>query len=229
MNPEKLSLLSDKELALLADRMGIFIPEGLDRLFVIEEIIDVLEEEDRERVFSHDGTGHVEEKKLSSPSFSSFSSLDIPQLPDRYSDTMIRALPRDPSWIYSYWDIADQKRERLMEFEESPLFLRVLELKPHGEHRKDFFDIPVTLDDWKWYINVPQPGSGYRVDLCYRAGEKLHVLARSNPVRMPVYFIRKAVHAPPTSSLLILSGVEALHLTEPRERHPNRLMASDEE
>jgi len=56
-------MLSDNELTVLAERMGIYLPEGLDRPFIIEEILSALEDDDdKERVFSHDGTGHVEEK-----------------------------------------------------------------------------------------------------------------------------------------------------------------------
>jgi len=59
---EKLSLLSDKELRLLAEKMGIYVPEGLDRHFLIEEIIEAFEDDTAEKSFSHDAPDHVEEK-----------------------------------------------------------------------------------------------------------------------------------------------------------------------
>lgn len=231
MNPEKLSLLSDQELLLLAERMGIYIPEGLDRPFIIEEIISALDDDDRDRVFSHDGTGHVEEKKLSGRAFVPFPSQDLSGIPDRYNETMIRALPRDPSWIYAYWDISELKRAPIAEEESSTgLFLRVTEMEPQSEHKKDFFDIPITLEDWKWYINIPQPGSTYRVDLCLHKNDKIKALARSNEVRMPVFYMRRTQQMPQiTKSLLILSGIEGLHLTEPRDDNPNRILMADGE
>ncbi len=231
MNPEKLSLLSDAELAHLAERMGIYIPEGLDRPFVMEEILDALEEESGERVFSHDGTGHVEEKKFSGTTYRS----PLPQagdaLPERYNETMIRALPRDPAWIYAYWDISERRRVPLAEQEpQAGLFLRVTEIRRQGEHKKDFFDIPITLDDWKWYINVPMPGSAYRVDLCTRESERIRVLARSKELRMPLSSMRSTAKAPKVSkSLLILSGLDDLHLAEARDENPARVLAADEE
>lgn len=231
MNPEKLSLLSDQELMLLAERMGIYIPDGLDRPFVIEEIISALEDDDRERVFSHDGTGHVEEKKLSGGSYAPYPSHDHSGIPERYNETMIRALPRDPSWIYAYWDISEQKRISFTEEEASAgLFLRVIELNPQSERKNSFFDIGISMDDWKWYINIPQPGSIYRVDLCLHKSDKIRALARSNEVRMPVYYMQRTQQMPQiTKSLLILSGIEGLHLTEPRDDNPNRILMADGE
>lgn len=231
MNPEKLSLLSDQELMLLAERMGIYIPEGLDRPFIIEEIITALEDDDGDRVFSHDGTGHVEEKKLSGGTYIPYPQHDNSGIPERYNETMIRALPRDPSWIYAYWDISEQKRAPFTEEESAAgLFLRVSEKDPGSEHKKDFFDIGITLDDWKWYINIPQPGLTYRVDLCLHKGGRTRVLARSNEVRMPVYYMHRTQQMPQiTKSLLILSGLEGLHLTEPRDDNPARIMTADGE
>ncbi len=231
MNPAKLSLLTDQELLLLAERMGIYIPEGLDRPFVIEEIIAALEDDTQERVFSHDGTGHVEEKKLSGGTYIPYPFFGESGLPTRYNETMIRALPRDPAWIYAYWDISERKRSTLeTEAAELNLFLRIAELMVEGERHKDFFDIPITFDDWKWYINIPQPGATYRVDLCVRKSDKVKVLARSNEVRMPVHYMRRSQKTPPmTDSLLILSGLDGLHLTEPGEEHPARILTTDED
>ena len=226
-----MSLLTDQELLLLAERMGFYIPEGLDRPFIIEEIVSALEDEDRERVFSHDGTGHVEEKKLSGGAFSSFVAPMAACVPDRYNETIIRALPRDPSWIYAYWDIADQRRTKLGEEENSlGLFLRVVEMGSTGEGRRSYFDIQVTLEDWKWYINIPRPGHSYRVDLCFRTLDKIRVLARSNEVRMPVHYLEGLSKLPQmTKSLLILSDLEGLHLAEAGTDNPSRILAAEEE
>jgi len=226
VNPEKLSLLADEELILLADRMGIFIPEGLDRRFIIEEIITALDDDDHERVFSHDGTGHVEEKKFSGSRSLPAVGFEKSGFPERYNETMIRALPRDPAWIYTYWDLSEQKRESLSGDDENfELFLRVVELQPESGHKKDFFDISISHDDWKWYINIPSPGETYRIDLCVRKNGAAKVLARSNEVRMPIFFVRHAQRIPKmTKSLLLLSGIEDLHLFEQKEENPSRIL-----
>lgn len=226
MKPDKLSLLSDAELQLIAEHMGIYIPDGLDRQFIIEEIIMAIEDDKRERVFSHDGTGHVEEKKLSGGNSLPSLGREPSSLPDRYNETMICALPRDPAWIYAYWDISESARSRMGEsFFDIHLFLRVLELGAEMEHKRDFFDIGVTFDDWKWYINVPTPGARYRVDLCMKTTDRIKVLARSNEIFLPVYYMRQNAALPQiTRSLLILSGCEGLHLTEPKGDNPSRIL-----
>jgi hypothetical protein len=230
VNPQKLSLLSDEELVLLAERIGIFIPEGLARSFLVEEILEAFEEDSNEKVFSHDGTGHVEEKKLSGSSLASFQVGRV-EIPERYNETMIRALARDPAWIYAYWDISESKRANLVHDESGPnLFLRVSELPSSAETKSDFFDISIGTSDWKWYINVPLAGGSYRVDLCARASSRIKILARSNDVSMPVQFMKTQEDIlQATKSLLILSGCESLHLTDRNDANPSRILTTDGE
>jgi len=99
VDAEKLSLLSDKELRLLAEKMGIYVPEGLDRLFLIEEIIEAFEDDTAEKSFSHDAPDHVEEKKLTGTGFIP-GRLEEIAIPDRYNETYLVAIVRDPLWIF---------------------------------------------------------------------------------------------------------------------------------
>lgn len=232
VNPETLSLLSEADLRALADRMGLNLPEELDRIFVTEEILDALEDENRERGFAHDDPGHVEAKKfLSSPS-------DLPlgnESPNhtRYNETMIRAIARDPSWIFAYWDLDERARASVETGEEGQgLFLRVSEIGPSHDHaRREFFDIPVNFDDHQWYINAPHPGSSYRIDLCAHGSAKPRLLARSNLVKLPLQFLmpkpaRLPVH---TQRLLILSGSGELSLSPPVQGNPSRILDEESE
>lgn len=228
VDPEKLSLLSDDELRLLAEKLGIYVPESLDRLFVIEEIIDAFEEDTAERVFSHDTPGHVEEKKLSGTGFIP-GRLEEISIPEHYNESYIRAIVRDPLWIFSYWDIAESLREKILaEFEEPRLILRVSEV---ADTEKTFhYDISVSFDDRKWYINVPYPRRSYRIDLCIAKVQKTKVLARSNIVHMPAQYMDMPFKLPQmTKSLLILSGSEDLHLIEPKEENSPRILDLDGE
>lgn len=227
VDPAKLSALSDEELKLLAEKIGIFLPDDLDRSFVIEEIIEALEEDAREDHLL-DGPGHVEVKKLSGTGFIPGRHQDI-VLPDRYHCTEIHAIPRDPLWIFAYWEIAENVMEKLLEGGEEPrLLLRVNELVP-GQEKPQYFDISVSMEDRKWYINVPHAGAAYRIDLCVARPPRLRIIARSNVVQMPLQYM--AAHRIPqmTRSLMILSGSEDLHLVEPKESSPTRILNMDGE
>lgn len=229
VDPAKLSLLSDKELLLLAEKIGIFVPEGLDRVFIIEEIIEALEEDTSERVFSHDAPGHVEEKKLSGTGYIP-GRLEEIDIPDYYNETYIRLIVRDPLWIFAYWDISQSQREKLLsEDEELKLFLRVSEAEGPGQHSESskafHYHIPITFEDSKWYINVPEPNRWYSVDLCAGLLQKTKVIARSNTVRVPLQYISQTLKLPQiTKSLLILSGSEELHLMEPQKENSMRIL-----
>ncbi len=228
VDPEKLSLLSDDELRLLAEKMGIYVPDELERVFLIEEIIDAFEEDTSEKAFSHDTPGHVEEKKLAGHGFIPSQSEEI-VIPDHYNETYISAIVRDPLWIFAYWDIAESLREKILaEFEEPKLLLRVSEI---ADSEKAFhYDVSVSFDDRKWYINVPYPKRSYRIDLCIAKTQKAKVIARSNVVRMPAQYMDMPSKLPQmTKSLLILSGSEDLNLIEPREENSLRILNMDGE
>jgi len=187
VDAEKLSLLSDEELRLLAEKMGIYVPEGLDRVFLIEEIIEAFEDDTAEKSFSHDAPDHVEEKKLTGTGFIP-GRLEEIAIPERYNETSIVAIVRDPLWIFSFWDIAEPAKEKIAaEMEEPKLLLRVSEA--NDADSAFHYDISVNFDDRKWYINVPYARRSYRIDLCVAKYQKINILARSNIVRMPSQYM----------------------------------------
>jgi hypothetical protein len=228
VDAEKLSLLSDEELRLLAEKMGIYVPEGLDRVFLIEEIIEAFEDDTAEKSFSHDAPDHVEEKKLTGTGFIP-GRLEEIAIPERYNETSIVAIVRDPLWIFSFWDIAEPAKEKIAaEMEEPKLLLRVSEA--NDADSAFHYDISVNFDDRKWYINVPYARRSYRIDLCVAKSQKINILARSNIVRMPSQYMDISVKLPQmTKSLFILSGSEELHLIEPKEENSMRILSMDGE
>ena len=236
VNPEKLGQLTDDELLVLADRMGLNLPSGLDRVFVLEEIIEAFDEETEERRFSHDTPGHVEEKKFAGTGFPEISPCSSQgQAPQnesglRYGDTMIHALARDPGWVFAYWDIAERIRSGEGEEGQPALCLRVCELSVGHDLRKDYFDIPVSHSDFQWYINMPHPGSRYRIDLCLQSGGKTKVLARSNEVALPRQYVDTEVWCDDsdTHTLILLSGSRELNIAPPDRGNPCRILFDGE-
>lgn len=230
VDPDKLSLMTVDELRMLADAMGLNLPEGLERLFILEEILDAVDEERRERSFAKDGPGHVDEKKYSG-AFSGIADSGA-GIGYNYNETMIHAMARDPSWLFAYWDIAENRKACTGPEDAAPgFFLRVTEFKPGQEHQKRaYFDIPVSCDDSQWYINVPHPGATYRVDLCMKGEAKPKLLAKSPDVKLPLQFIGVEPASLPraTQRLLMLSGSGELSIEPPSPSNPSRILQDGE-
>ncbi|RJP32612.1 MAG: DUF4912 domain-containing protein [Candidatus Omnitrophota bacterium] len=109
-----------------------------------------------------------------------------PELPQRYGQTILRALVRDPHWVYVYWEIADSTRESVRQskgewiFDVAEAFLRV-----YNEKQELMQEIPVLLDAMNWYVSLP---ANHMYE--FQLGIKSHdgdfcLLASSNPVSLP--------------------------------------------
>jgi uncharacterized protein len=210
---EKLETLSDDMLMEYAATLGLEIPEGLERAFVIESILDSIEDEQDER----DELAAVgsEEKKYTYP-YAELPSLESDEilLDTSYNETRITLMLRDPYWAYTYWEIRDSERKAMMVdplFEE--LFLRVVESK-RGEDSSptENFDIPVSLTDDRWYINLPNQDCRYHIELISRVRGEAHVLARSGSVRTPRVMMASSETAAVDEGLVLLglSGVSEM-------------------
>jgi uncharacterized protein len=234
---EKFDALSLEDLYALADKTGLDLPPGLERPFVIEELLDALQEDSEDRRASQGEALHIDEKKYSGLRIGEFVvDLGLTEsIMSRYNETTIRALVRDPSWAFAYWDVSDAELVTLRGEESSAgLFLRVVEVDSTNDRTdalREYFDIPVADNDLQWYINLPRSGVRFRIDLCARRGGqagKSRVLARSNEVESPRQNLAPSVDAIDTRSyeLLALSGVEDLPIQSPSEGNPLRILPS---
>ncbi len=229
MKTDRLESYSIEELYALADKMGLDLPPGLERPFVVEELIEALDEDTEDRRSSRGEAVHVDEKKFSGAGLDGIAAgADEGTLEERYNETMIHAIVRDPSWAFAFWDLSDADLGELRGDESSAgLFLRVAELPARCdvEPRREHFDIPVSDEDRQWYINLPRSGVRFRVDLCSRRpgmmGGRIRIMARSNEVLSP----RQGVASPMSSldegrrAMLELSGIGELHIEEPGEEY----------
>ncbi len=122
----------------------------------------------------------------------SFHPEETKEIPETYNETKMVALVRDPEWVFVYWDISSDTREKLN--------------IPKGRHHKDFairvFDITGVNDDvnsahsWydvgindyaiSWYIKTPEPGRSYIFEIGVYSDEGIfQTIARSNAIKMP--------------------------------------------
>jgi hypothetical protein len=119
-------------------------------------------------------------------------------LPRTYNDTKIVILPKDPIWIYTYWEISTHIIEEFPSkfgepFNNLSLVLRVYDISSvdfDGFNANKYFDIRVYPDALSWYINLGEYNCSWCVDLGYflRDG-RFTLIARSNTITSPQYGI----------------------------------------
>ena len=180
-----LESLTTDELMNIADKLEVDIPLGLDRIFIIEELLDNVCEDDEE--------SSAPEKDLEDSGL-----IESVPLPKQYNISFIEVMVRDPLWAFVFWEIKTQDKEQ---FEKSPDFsgyyLKVSPIEKsarRAEENDRIFKIPVTPTDTSWYVGFtptgpdgisPMPECQYRVELCVVMKGEETVLASSNPFKLP--------------------------------------------
>jgi len=151
-----LESLSTAELIKLADSFGIDIPFGLERVFIIEELLET----------ALPGRDDSEDVLEASPDIAETAAL-----PKQYNITYIEIMIRDPFWAFVFWEIKEHDRQI---HENAPDFegycLRVIPMGEGGAGG-DSFTVPVDVNDSARYLGFqhePQtPASRrYIVKLC---------------------------------------------------------------
>ncbi len=190
MTKERLSQLSYQYLQELAQKKGVDVPHPCTKDVLVDLIFEMIEDEkdDREK---ENLAIQIEEKKYllsDDEDLETQEKTDYPIL-ERYNETKVKFMLRDPSWAFAYWDIKDTQLKQL---KADPtfrgLFLRVYEIKDEsfsGDNYLDYFDISVQFSDTKRYINLPRQGNAYCIDLICRIHGRERILARSGTVLTP--------------------------------------------
>jgi hypothetical protein len=168
-----LETLTTGELARLADRFGIDIPPGLDRIFIIRELLDIEAE-----------AGVWAKKAIP---LAERGYLEPVPLPKQYNITYIDVLLRDPLWAFVFWEIKGYDKalyEGAVDF--GGYCLKVVpETMPGRAAATDSFTVSVGAGDSAWYLGFPPSGGCFKVELCVVRGTETGVLAVSCPFRLP--------------------------------------------
>jgi len=116
------------------------------------------------------------------------------ELPERYGDTRIVIMARDPYWIFAYWEVTDERRMQVereagASWNEMRKVLRVYDVTGkdfNGFNANRYFDIDLHPGATSWYINVGASDRSWCVDFgVITPGGKFIVIARSNIVMTP--------------------------------------------
>ena len=191
MTEERLSVLSLSALHEIADNEGIKHAAEMTREDLIDQILEAIEEDREERECFNNFAMRIEEKKYEILMDEEFESQEgiVFEIPDRYNETKIALLLRDPFWAFAYWDIQDQELQEIGERGHiEGLLLRVCQLEADESGKEkvvDSFDIPVKDQDNKWYINLPESGKRYFIKLIVRLAGGERILCSSNLVTSP--------------------------------------------
>lgn len=115
-------------------------------------------------------------------------------LPGGYGDDRVVIMPRDPQWLFAYWEISDGLRRAVARqygpqvWESGRLVLRVYDvtdLRFDGTNAHRFWDVAVG-EARNWYVQVGLPERDYCLDLGLALPDgRFILLARSNTVRTP--------------------------------------------
>jgi len=211
LNQTYLESLTTGELVKLADEQGLDIPPGLDRIFIIEELLELAS-----------GDFENDEEYTEEPAAKNAESAVLPK---QYNITFLETLVRDPLWIYAFWEIKGSDREI---FEKAPDFTGYfLKVSPWGRIAPDdVFTVQLANEDNARYLGFPPysengevPQRNYKVELFAGRGNGEIFLAAGDPFRLPILPSRtekrEKVQKLP---LAYLSGVAEFHILRNEDR-----------
>jgi hypothetical protein len=206
-----LESLSTEQLIKLADSFGIDIPAELERIFIIEEILDI------SGAVRQENAGDMEEN----PAYA-----ETALLPKQYNISYIEVLIRDPLWVFAFWEVKKHDRELHESADDfNGYCLRII---PLDENKKEKapndnpFTIPVNTEDCARYLGIvehsAQNSDCYIIKLCVNKGDSLLTLASSHPFYLPKPVENDIVTDLSRNHLIRLSGVQELIVTKNIDR-----------
>jgi hypothetical protein len=168
-----LETLSTDDLIRLARRFGLDLPDDLNRVFMVEELLDA----------SLDDQIQAEDDSL----FDEAHPEPAGGLPSHYNETFIGVLLRDPVWAYAFWEIRQADREaHEARSDFGGYSLRIsFSASSKDASNGDSFTIQVSPSDDAWYLCLPGGTGWHRVELLCLHGDREERLAVSVPFKVP--------------------------------------------
>jgi len=130
----------------------------------------------------------VEESKYyAGPVIQKFAGERPFELPAGYGDNRIVLMVRDPYWLYTYWEVNEQRRGEIRREIGDDLFNRAKEhLRVYDTGNWEYFDLEVG-GARNWYLKVPSPNRTYCVEIGWLTTDgRFIAAARSNFVTTPL-------------------------------------------
>lgn len=117
-------------------------------------------------------------------------------IPAGYGKTESYLLPKDPAWLFLFWEITNGTLDFLKEqygqdtLNNARTIIRLHDVTDvalfDGNNSVCHYDMPVIFEARSWYINAPESGRSYVADLGYLTADGRFILvSRSNATALP--------------------------------------------
>jgi hypothetical protein len=204
-----LESLSTAELIKLADSFGIDIPHGLERIFIIEELLE----------YSNSNVQEKPDDLEINPAYT-----ETVMLPKYYNISYIEVIIRDPLWVFVYWEIKRHDREVHEHADDFKSYcLRVVPLnEKNTELNEASFTVPVNADDSARYLGFAEHSfrsqEHYIIKLTVMRGSSEISIAESLPFSLPRLIENEEINLKKEKPLLLFSGVQDLSIIKNTDR-----------
>jgi len=201
---------STSELITIADMYGIDIPVGLERIFIIEEILECANADDQ----------NIKEDIVENPSYS-----ESVLLPKQYNISFIEVKIRDPLWAFVFWEIKSHDREiyeKAADFNGYCLRVIPLDAEQKIQFKDKSFTVSISPEDNARYIGFAEHSMldtrCYLIKLNALRGDSEIQIASSLPFELPKMSENEIITEENCSPLIGLSGIKDLILTKNTDR-----------
>jgi hypothetical protein len=206
-----LESLSNGELIKQADNYGIDIPVGLERIFIIEELLE----------YSNNIEQETKEDLEVNPSYS-----ETALLPKQYNISYLEVIIRDPLWVFVFWEVKSHDRELHENAGDFKGYcLRVIPLNEGDTEEKSMensFTVPVDHNDSARYLGFAEHSSlsqgRYIINLCVIRGDSEVQVVSSAPFYLPRLIENESINSMKENPLARLSGVQDLMTIKATDR-----------
>ncbi len=103
--------------------------------------------------------------------------------PQGYGDNKIILMVRDPYWLFTYWELRQREKANI----QTKAGRGACECLRLYKNDAVCFDIQVREMANNWYVNVPEAGASYWLEIGFRSPDgRFFAIARSNVVSTPL-------------------------------------------
>jgi len=201
---------STGELTEIADSYGIDIPAGLERIFIIEEILECANADDQTE----------KEDIVVNPSYS-----ESVLLPKQYNISFIEVKIRDPLWAFVFWEIKSHDREiheKTADFNSYCLHVIPLNEENKIQEKDNSFTVLINPEDSARYLGFAEHSAAdsrrYIIKLIALRGDSEYQIACSLPFELPKLYEDEIFAEESRNPLIRLSGIQDLSITKNTDR-----------